>query len=438
MIKEDSYNQTKYSKVKSNEKVVFEFINLFSIIVFILWYITPVFRAVMYGSVGNLIILGFISLWFLTSLIINPTWFMKMPKHLFIVSVMLLIFILISLLNVKGNPRSFLMIGVSFWFPLYVFYFYKTSHLKKNLKKLNIVILISIIITCLTTIYGFHFIPNAARFLSDSRTDFAQDLLLMRNNIGGFDFIYGIILLIPILLNITWQKKIIKLLAVLLIVWLVIKSNFTIAIILLLLSFILSLFSKFNKWLVLMLYVFCITLLLLLPADFYSSPILTIAHYINNPTISARLNDLGYGLQYGIESSGVHLSARLRLYEMSWMTFLQNPLTGVGPYYYVPNVGVGYHSQILDDLARYGLFGGVFILIFLRSYYKYLSAIWKKNSFNSCVGTLFIVFILSSLLNLTFSQPAISVIMFLLIPSIPIVFQDETKKINIKATREVR
>lgn len=71
------------------------------------------------------------------------------------------------------------------------------------------------------------------------------------------------------------------------------------------------------------------------------------------------------------------LSIRFNLYLMSINTFMnswKNVLLGVG-YHSMENTleyGIGNHSQIVDDIARYGLGGGLLMVTFCISYIGYL------------------------------------------------------------------
>src|SRR5690606_32162062 len=98
----------------------------------LLWYITPFFRAVLYGSQFNIIMSSFLIIWLVTAFIINPKWILKSNYHLIIVTVFLLIFIFTAILDIYGNHRVYLNVGISFWFSLYVYHFYKSTNLIKE------------------------------------------------------------------------------------------------------------------------------------------------------------------------------------------------------------------------------------------------------------------------------------------------------------------
>ncbi|MFW6008657.1 MAG: hypothetical protein ACOCP8_05255 [archaeon] len=411
-----------YDNIKNN--ILLKSINVFCLLIFVLWYITPVLRAVLSGKIFNLFILGLIFIWFITSILLNPSWLTKVPRHLIIVSLMVFIFIFLAILNINGNPRDYLMVGSSFWFPLYAFHFYKSSRLLYLLKVIVWGISISLFVTAITTIIGLHDVPNAARFLTNSNTDPVQNIILMRRNIGKFDFVYGILLLFPLLINYFKEHKIVVTFLLFIIFWIVIKASFTIAILLLFLSLILGIFLKLNRIIVIFITVFFVMFIIIIPNSYFAYPFLLLANIINNPKISSRLLMIVNFLEGDyITHNGTFSIARLYFYSLSLKTFFEHPLTGVGPFYYIRNVGVGYHSQILDDLARYGVIGGFFISSFLVTYFKYIKSISAKV-FEIAFENLFIIFVLLSFVNLTFSQPTIGIIMFLLIPSLILIYED--------------
>ena len=102
-------------------------INLMSAVVFLVWYITPYIRVNTVGGIYNFLITLVVISWFLTSIVINPKWLTSLPHHVIIVSIMLISFFIMAVLNIAGNPRAFLMLGTSFWFPVFMFHFYKST-----------------------------------------------------------------------------------------------------------------------------------------------------------------------------------------------------------------------------------------------------------------------------------------------------------------------
>jgi len=63
------------------------------------------------------------------------------------------------------------------------------------------------IVTALTTIYNLRINMNASRKLASSSTPIEERLYLESRNIGSFDFIYGILILLPMLIFIIKSMK---------------------------------------------------------------------------------------------------------------------------------------------------------------------------------------------------------------------------------------
>src|SRR5699024_10895880 len=134
-----------------------------------------------------------------------------------------------------------------------------------------------------------------------------------------------------------------------------------------------------------------------------------IAQVTDNTFVKDRFEDIG-NFVGGSNNTAQNLYNRTQKYQMSFDTFVDNPITGVGGYYYVDGVGVGYHSQILDDLARYGVLGLLFYILFFYYFYKYVKIQWFKSNFKSNFFVALLTFLFISLLNPTFSSQSISVI----------------------------
>lgn len=65
-------------------------------------------------------------------------------------------------------------------------------------------------------------------------------------------------------------------------------------------------------------------------------------------------------------------NSRFEFYKVSYDTFVQNPLIGVGPYFKTQTVanGIGGHSSWLDYLAMYGLVGCFPLILFFVFYFR--------------------------------------------------------------------
>lgn len=100
---------------------------------------------------------------------------------------------------------------------------------------------------------------------------------------------------------------------------------------------------------------------------------LVILEYLDNYYISIYMRMKIEKLILMLEGDGNLNDATSRVYLMnvSINTFLKNPILGKGIYYHNFAI-VGGHSQILDDLARFGLIGYGIIIMPIVNFFKFL------------------------------------------------------------------
>ena len=146
---------------------------------------------------------------------------------------------------------------------------------------------------------------------------------------------------------------------------------------------------------------------------------------IDNSYIKERLNTL-LSMLNGEKSD----NGRFDYYKMSYETFVKNPF-GVGPFYFEKGRGIGNHSQILDDLARYGVFAILFYIAFFVNYYKLLANRWATIGSKSVVVPYMLSMIVFLTLNPGFRGSAESVVTLLIMPGLPCVLS-ERKHFKVK------
>ena len=99
---------------------------------------------------------------------------------------------------------------------------------------------------------------------------------------------------------------------------------------------------------------------------------------------------------------------------------MDNPF-GVGPWYsyHIGEKGIGYHSALLDNMARYGVFAIVFYIAFFSKYYQLLRAQWQKLSLEEAVSPMLFAWIFFLLLNIGFRSADESIFMLYILPVLP-------------------
>ena len=274
---------------------------------------------------------------------------------------------------------------------IYVIQTYDT----KLLKILTYFILIIHGITALTTIIGLNENPDAARYLAtvaDSNEADAVKYGFM--NIGGFEFVYSVALIYPAIIYGFKRKKIhvsIVIIYAVIDFILVINTGYTIALLLFIASTVFVFFRN-NLTVKNVVIIFVITLFMsLLVFPLFSYLLNALADVIGNETIAERLRDLAGGRE-GLETSEDN---RLALYMMSLTSFITHPLFG-GMF---NSVSIGGHSEILDKIAQYGIFGLIAIVLIYNAIYKKFFKVYKNESGYGYVFWIFMQAVILSVLN---------------------------------------
>ena len=229
------------------------------------------------------------------------------------------------------------------------------------------VIIVMLIITTITTIIGLIRFPFAARTLATTESSDESFLTYSWNNIGSYDFVYIAVLLYPILIlayKLKRIKSVIFWMLVVLLFSLVILSEYTTALILIMLTSVLCLPKNkmsAQQFMVTGVFFF-LAIFLLWPV--FSKFLLWLSGVLSSETLSERLTSLANGYS-GLENSESH---RIELYRASLEGFMSSPLFGemLGS-----TTRSGGHSHILDLLSDYGIIGGAALFFSYRNIYKY-------------------------------------------------------------------
>lgn len=239
-------------------------------------------------------------------------------------------------------------------------------------KLLLICILICFIITGITTYVGCSIFPGASRALAAgySQGETAMIDLYKRYNIAGFSYIYTLPLLCPLLFYIARDKRVrfyIRLLSVLIIcgiVAVVVKSEYTTALLCVFISFFCLLINKQNisRYIGLLLLIILVFVLL---REYIGDLFQYLAAYFDSESMSPRLNDVGSVLKYGMDAAeSSDFYSRQEAYSNSWNAFLRSPIWGCGEF-------VDGHSFILRYLAKYGMIGFFLMLYVFKKLHEY-------------------------------------------------------------------
>lgn len=306
-----------------------------------------------------------------------------------------IIYIIITIFTRTGSLLLWGYQSMLFLLPIIIGYYY-LYYKPENTSLLSAIIVFGIIVTVITTIIGLIQFNFAARILATiSASDDPESIKYAWHNIGGYDFVYTCVLLYPILIlahklrvinSIVFWVLIIDLFAI------VILSEYTTALILILITSVLYFTSKnLNaRQLLLLGILFFVILYVFWP--FIAKFLLWLASALGSDTMAERLTALANGYS-GLESSE---SNRVELYRLSIMGFLNSPIFGkiLGSY-----TSSGGHSFILDTLSDYGIIGGASIVFMYRNIYRYFFLPFLQNEGSGFILWAFTQSVILSLIN---------------------------------------
>jgi hypothetical protein len=248
-----------------------------------------------------------------------------------------------------------------------------------------------------------------------------------RMGVGGYEFIYFLVILIPVLLFIFFKdnfkiKKRYRALGIVIIFIFsvnVILANYSTALILLILGYYFIFFlNKIKQTRIL----FYLLLFILFYISFNFISIVTVDFLLDNLDENSRnfsrLLEIKDYLISG--ASGDSINARNSAFKKSIDVFFENPMLGIALEPLETNssgqvTGFGQHSQILDTFALYGIIIGV-IQIWLYSYPIYSRLIAVKGYINGLSLSILIIFLI--LITINVATPSIGFAVFFIFPSV--------------------
>lgn len=392
----------KLSKVSLNTKGIG-----FSCLVFIAF-------AVFYISGSNSAIHNYIQVllfgaWVISAMIEDPHSFSKSinnkaTRYLFL---FLAFYFVTSIFEASAAYTMTYVIVFLMLYSCYVPYlYYKERNRQSEMKLIVVMSLIAWTYFSLSAIAFYEMFPSAARTLAADFTAF-EDLYIG----GGYAIAIGTALIIVWMLSLlvkyhfVFNKKI-KYLAyffLAILFYLLIKTESTTTLLACIIGSVTSIvyfLRNSNSPLVkiLMVILFIILIILIIKGGLNSFGSLLVSATdagSDESVILRRFNRIGEKLMFAGTSSGSenYVDERWGLVVLSWNTFLQNPIFGVG--YMTGNIfsnleiaGVGTHSEICDMLAQHGLVGCTFLYVYIKNAFKTSR---KRLANNGFMITLFIL-----------------------------------------------
>ena len=145
-----------------------------------------------------------------------------------------------------------------------------------------------------------------------------------------------------------------------------------------------------------------------------------------NPLYSQRLAEIAL-LILGKDAQG-DLFNRFAIYSKSFQYFLDHPFLGLGTgEYFARSWVLGYHSELLDSLARYGLLMFIPITIYFAQIYKIIAQHIDDLRHNRILVTSYILFFLYAMVNILFTSASFAFALFVMLPSVNFMISAEKR-----------
>lgn len=331
-------------------------------------------------------------------IISNPGQYIIFLGPLFCVAILDIFY---ELLYKNYNIVLFLYDKIIWLLPALIGYFIIKSNNIKIVKILIYVVFAGLVLTSITSIIGLIDDPMAARniaSISDSKSDYAINLNL--RNIGGFNIVYMIVPIYPMVVCLYKYKKI------QLLTFIFVSTCFTIYIYiaqyatatLLLAGCYISLLFKKNNNLKNMI----LSLILVLTMIFiFRDSLLSIFYYLSynllGITYSERFSYLADVIS-GLDTTMNPSRLRFEVYFL-YSTEAIKKYPDIGYFLVNPNISDSGHSFVLDTIARYGLFGLSALIIYYKQILKLFYLPFKAQPFFGYMVFSFIVSFVLGIIN---------------------------------------
>ncbi len=266
-------------------------------------------------------------------------------------------------------------------------------------------------ITCVTTIIGLKVFPMASRELA-SGTAIYDTAQYTRANIGGYDFIYALVLFIPVALwlinNSKGAMKVLYTAVLVLDVWCIYESQYTIALICVAIT-LLVLWIQFNKRVGFIALLAVALFLLFNGFSLIGSLFYWLSDVIEQEYVADRLLQLAQ-LFSGESINTDTSSERIEHYFNELNAFSESPVWGHNFLSYDDDKISG-HTLVLDILGGAGLIGIFMLSGIMRTLYT-LTINPQKKRLSPYIQAIWIMLIILSCLN-PVVFPLITVIAFM-------------------------
>jgi hypothetical protein len=371
------------------------------------------------------------AVWAFFAVILRPDWPLHLTRCLYLVPLWLA-YAWCEAMRVGMDDR-FIGGFVLFLAPAFIYDYYRKD--RAILTLLTTVGIISFMAGSIMSVKVLWVNPLAARLVSTNWVISAAYAYLGHSGVGDFRFTYGVAMLAPLMVAIAtgtgrskWLRVSMVVCACVFVYYLYLAA-FAMSIYIVIVGTFIVVFFHIKrlplKFAASLLAVVAGLLFLVFGADL----MLFIARNVNSEVLSIKARAAASLLPGGQHTKeGQFASDRISLYGTSFKTFLEYPIAGVGAYYSIAGVdvgldqGIGGHSDLLDNLARYGLVGaGLYLPILFPLAFRAVRE-GKGTAYGKSALAMWALFFLMCCSNPVSGQTEVGVSVFLLWPALPRVF----------------
>lgn len=311
-----------------------------------------------------------------------------------------------------GDFANVMVNGVISWTPCIITFLCVRELNYRTQKMLVQIALIAMMVTAITTIQGLKMFPFASRELAGAATG-EQREMYMSFNIGGFDFIYALVIAIPVVIwminhtNKYW--KLLNIVVLLSMIDCIYASEYTTALIITILIFFLIPFYSKPKMRPAI--ITCAAIFVIFAGTgIFSAIIRGLSSMMESDYVADRLQQVALLLE-GQSAQNIDTETsneRLVLMQQAYDGFFASPIWGNNWISYSKKVLSG-HSFALDLLSATGILG---FLVYFRVFYSVFKKVYTQG-FNQLVYHSKIVWL--AFIALTIMNPSAFAIIYLVI-----------------------
>lgn len=309
-----------------------------------------------------------------------------------------------SIVNILYDVLSIFL----FFFPALMFYCVKRNRFCLTSKSLLTISNFALLIGAINTIIVLNIYPFAARILA---TGAEEGAIYAKMGAGGYGFVYGVAFLIPCIVRGSmiqkgW-KKVALFIYLIVMILLLIKAAYTIAIFVALFGLVFAFCNK--TWKKVLLVVVGITCIWFVDAQMVGNLFSAISNLFSDGNIlHSKFNDVAELFYSNDIITGT--GGRSLLYEQSWNAIKASPILGA----LYSGISGGGHTSWLDLYANYGVISLLFVSLLLFVQKNILKSLPKEGQ--SFYVFLCVAFWLLGFINPVHTQMEIGMVMFFIAP----------------------